>query len=129
MSGSVNKVILIGCLGRDPQVSTTQDGKRIAKFSLATNERKDMPEWHNVVVFNDKLSEIVGMYAKKGSKIYVEGMMQTRKWTDKSNVERYTTEVVVSQYKGEIKLLDSSSGKEDSSNNVSTGYVEDDLPF
>ena len=140
MSGTVNKVILIGHLGKDPEIATMQDGKKMAKFSLATNERKDIPEWHNVVVFNDKLAELLSMYVKKGSKVYVEGQMQTRKWTDKSNIERYVTEVVLSQYKGELKFLDGSSDREEQGRSYEPKLpklnheniamdVDDDLPF
>ena len=115
MAGSVNKVILVGNLGRDPEIRSTQDGQRIANFTLATSEnwrdrvsgeRKERTEWHRVVVFNDRLSEIVEKYLKKGSKVYVEGQLQTRKWTDNSGQERYTTEVVLTRFKGELTMLD-----------------------
>jgi single-strand DNA-binding protein len=115
MAGSVNKVILVGNLGRDPEIRSTQDGQRIANFTLATSEnwrdrvsgeRKERTEWHRVVVFNDRLSEIVEKYLKKGAKVYIEGQLQTRKWTDNSGQERYTTEVVLTRFKGELTMLD-----------------------
>ena len=115
MAGSVNKVILVGNLGRDPEIRSTQDGTRIANLSLATSEswrdrnsgeRKERTEWHRVVVFNDKLVEVVEKYLKKGAKIYVEGALQTRKWTDQSGAEKYTTEVVLQRFRGELTMLD-----------------------
>ena len=115
MAGSVNKVILVGNLGRDPEIRSTQDGQRIANFTLATSEnwrdrvsgeRKERTEWHRVVVFNDRLSEIVEKYLRKGSKVYLEGQLQTRKWTDNQGQERYTTEVVLTRFKGELTMLD-----------------------
>ncbi len=115
MAGSVNKVILVGNLGRDPEIRSTNDGTRIANFTLATSEnwrdratgeRKERTEWHRVVVFNDRLSEIVEKYLKKGAKVYVEGQLQTRKWTDNSGQERYTTEIVLTRFKGELTMLD-----------------------
>jgi single-strand DNA-binding protein len=119
MAGSVNKVILIGNLGRDPEIRSTQDGLRIATLSVATSEswrdkasgeRKERTEWHRVVIFNDKLVEIVEKYLKKGAKVYLEGALQTRKWTDNSGQERYTTEVVLQRYRGELTMLDGRSG-------------------
>ena len=116
MAGSVNKVILVGNLGRDPEIRHATDGSRIATFSVATSEswkdratgeRKERTEWHRVVVFNEKLSEIVEKYIKKGAKIYVEGQLQTRKWTDNAGQERYSTEVILSKYRGELSILDS----------------------
>ena len=119
MAGSVNKVILIGNLGRDPEIRSTQDGLRICTLSVATSEswrdkasgeRKERTEWHRVVIFNDKLVEIVEKYLKKGAKVYLEGALQTRKWTDNSGQERYTTEVVLQRYRGELTMLDGRSG-------------------
>jgi single-strand DNA-binding protein len=116
MAGSVNKVFLIGNLGRDPEVRHASDGRRIVQLSLATSdtwkdkttgERKERTEWHRVVVFNERLGEIAEKYLQKGSKVFLEGQLQTRKWTDTNNVERYTTEVILSQFKGELALLDS----------------------
>lgn len=115
MSGSINKVILVGNVGRDPEIRSTHDGSRIANVSLATSEswrdrnsgeRKERTEWHRVVVFNDKLVEVVEKFVKKGSKLYVEGALQTRKWTDQSGQERYSTEVVLQKFRGEITMLD-----------------------
>jgi single-strand DNA-binding protein len=119
MAGSVNKVILIGNLGRDPEIRSTQDGMRIANFSVATSEswrdkasgeRKERTEWHRVVIFNERLVDIVEKYLKKGSKVYIEGALQTRKWTDNSGQERYTTEVVLQRYRGELTMLDTRGG-------------------
>ena len=116
MAGSVNKVILIGNLGRDPEIRSTQDGLRIATLSVATSESwrdkasGERTEWHRVVIFNDKLVEIVEKYLKKGAKVYLEGALQTRKWTDNSGQERYTTEVVLQRYRGELTMLDGRSG-------------------
>ena len=119
MAGSVNKVILVGNLGRDPEIRSTQNGTRIANLSVATSEswrdkttgeRKEKTEWHRVVIFDDKLVEIVEKYLKKGAKVYLEGALQTRKWTDNSGQERYTTEVVLQRYRGELTMLDSRGG-------------------
>ena len=115
MAGSVNKVILIGNLGRDPEVRSTQDGAKIVQLSVATSEnwrdkasgeRKEKTEWHRVVIFNDRLAEVAEKYLRKGSKIYVEGQLQTRKWTDKDGAEKYTTEVVLGKFRGELTMLD-----------------------
>jgi len=119
MAGSVNKVILIGNLGRDPEVRSTQSGGKVVNLNLATSEnwkdkntgdRQERTEWHRVVIFNERLGEVAERYLKKGSKVYVEGQLQTRKWTDKEGQERYTTEVVVGRFKGELTLLDSRGG-------------------
>ena len=119
MAGSVNKVILIGNLGRDPVVRRMGSGEAVCSFSVATTEswrdkasgeRKDRTEWHNVVIFNENLSKIAEQYLKKGSKVYVEGQLQTRKWTDKDGAEKYTTEVVLQRYRGELTLMDSRGG-------------------
>src|SRR5882672_5786270 len=119
MAGSVNKVILVGNLGRDPEIRSTQDGMRIANLTVATSEswrdrvsgeRKERTEWHSVVIFNERLAEIAEKYLRKGSKIYVEGALQTRKWTDNSGQERYTTEVVLQRFRGELTMLDGRSG-------------------
>ena len=110
MAGTVNKVILIGNLGRDPEIRTTQDGSKITHLSVATTdtwrdrntgERRERTEWHRVVIFNEKLGEVAEKYLRKGSKVYLEGSLQTRKWTDQSGQERYTTEVVLQRYRGE----------------------------
>ena len=119
MAGSVNKVILVGNVGKDPEVRTTQDGTKIVQFNLATSEtwndkasgeRKERTEWHRVVVFNDRIGDVVEKYVRKGSKVYVEGALQTRKWTDQSGQEKYTTEVIIGRFRGELTLLDSRGG-------------------
>ena len=115
MAGSVNKVILIGNLGRDPEIRTFQNGGRVANLSVATSdswkdratgERKEKTEWHRVVIFNDKLVEIVEKYLRKGAKVYLEGQLETRKWTDQSGAEKYTTEVILRPFRGELTMLD-----------------------
>ena len=120
MAGSVNKVILLGNLGRDPEVRSTQDGSKIVNLSIATSEswkdrasgeRKEKTEWHRVVIFNPNLADVAERYLKKGSKVYVEGALQTRKWTDKDGQERYSTEVVIGRFKGELTLLDGRGGE------------------
>jgi single-strand DNA-binding protein len=119
MAGSVNKVILVGNLGRDPELRSTQDGTRIANFTVATSEswrdrvsgeRKERTEWHRVVIFNERLAEVAEKYLKKGAKVYIEGALQTRKWTDNSGQERYTTEIVLQRFRGELTMLDSARG-------------------
>src|SRR5581483_3167490 len=118
MAGSVNKVILIGNLGRDPEVRTLQNGGKVANLSLATSEswrdkssgeRKEKTEWHRVVIFGN-LADIAEKYLKKGSKVYVSGSLQTRKWTDQSGTEKYTTEVVLQGFGGELTMLDGKGG-------------------
>jgi single-strand DNA-binding protein len=119
MAGSVNKVILVGNLGRDPEIRSTNDGTRIANLALATSEtwrdrnsgeRKERTEWHRVVIFNERLVEIAEKYLRKGTKIYVEGALQTRKWTDNAGVEKYSTEVVLQRFRGELTMLDGARG-------------------
>tara|TARA_R110002167_G_scaffold51422_1_gene148807 strand:- start:180 stop:659 length:480 start_codon:yes stop_codon:yes gene_type:complete len=119
MAGSVNKVILVGNLGRDPEVRHTQSGDAIVHLNLATSEtwrdrnsgeRKERTEWHRVVIFNDNLGKIAQQYLKKGSKVYIEGQLQTRKWTDQNGQEKYTTEVVLQRYRGELTMLDTRGG-------------------
>ena len=145
MAGSVNKVILIGNLGKDPEVRNAQDGSKIVSFSVATSEtwkdkqsgeRKDRTEWHRVVLFNDRLGEVAEKYLRKGSKVYIEGSLQTRKWTDSNNVERYSTEVVLSRFRGELTLLDSRGGGDHSVENGNGSALpshfdelNDDIPF
>ena len=119
MSASVNKVIMIGNLGKDPEIRNTQDNKKVATLSLATSEswkdkttgdRKERTEWHRVVIFNDQLSGIAERYLKKGSKIYIEGQLQTRKWLDDKGSENFITEIVLSRYNGELVMLSHSVG-------------------
>jgi len=116
MSGSVNKVILIGSLGADPDIRNTKDGRSLCNLSVATSEswrdkstgdRKEKTEWHRVVIFNDGLVRIASQFLKKGSKVYLEGSLQTRKWTDKEGVERYSTEVVLQGFNSALTMLDS----------------------
>ncbi|MDE3017068.1 MAG: single-stranded DNA-binding protein [Pseudomonadota bacterium] len=129
MAGSVNKVILVGNLGKDPEIRTTQDGREIANFSLATSEswkdkttgeRKEKTEWHRVVVFNENLVRVIKNYLKKGAKVYIEGSLQTRKWTDQSGVEKYSTEVVLQNFNGTLTMLDGKRDGAGASNNESS---------
>ncbi|RJF87312.1 single-stranded DNA-binding protein [Oleomonas cavernae] len=115
MAGSVNKVILVGNLGRDPESRTLQDGNPVVNLSVATSdtwkdkmsgERKERTEWHRVVIFNENLAKIAQNYLRKGSKVYIEGSLQTRKWTDQSGAEKFSTEVVLQRFRGELTLLD-----------------------
>ena len=119
MAGSVNKVILVGNLGRDPEVRRLSNGEPVVNLRLATSEtwkdkgtgeRKEKTEWHSVVIFNENLARVAEQYLKKGSKVYVEGQLQTRKWTDQSGQEKYTTEVVLQRFRGELTILDSRGG-------------------
>lgn len=144
MAGSINKVILIGNLGKDPEIRSMQDGKTIVNFSIATSEnwkdkttgeQKAKTEWHRVVIFNEHLAKIAQNYLKKGSKVYVEGQLQTRKWTDQSGVEKYTTEVVLQRFKGELTMLDGRS-EERVGNEVQnkteappSNNMDDEIPF
>ncbi len=152
MAGSVNKVILVGNLGKDPEIRTTQDGVKIANLSVATSEqwrdkntqeRVERTEWHRVVIFNEKLADVAEKYLRKGSKLYIEGQLQTRKWTDQNGQERYTTEIVVPRFRGEITMLDgvkSQGGGGDYASFESTpnvarealppmGEIDDEIPF
>ena len=119
MAGSVNKVILIGNLGADPEIKRTQDGRPIANLRIATSdtwrdkatgERKEKTEWHRVVIFSEPLCKIVEQYLKKGAKVYIEGALQTRKWTDQSGVEKYSTEVVLQGFNSTLTMLDGRGG-------------------
>lgn len=148
MAGSVNKCILVGNLGRDPEIRFTQSGQKIANFSLATSEtwkdkssgeRKEKTEWHRCVVFDERLADIVEKYVKKGSKVYLEGSLQTRKWTGNDGVEKYTTEVVLQRFSGVLTMLD--SPKSDEGNDAPSwdgpvegdsnpgGDLDDEIPF
>ena len=129
MVGSVNKVILLGNLGRDPEIRSMQSGSKMAAFSMATSKRwkdkatqeqRDKTSWHNIVVFGDGLVDIVEKYVKKGSKIYVEGELQTRKWQDQDGNDRYTTEVVLQGFNSNLTLLDSKKSSENYSEEQST---------
>jgi single-strand DNA-binding protein len=119
MAGSVNKVILVGNLGADPEIRRTQDGRPIANLRIATSEswrdrntgeRREKTEWHRVVVFNEGLCKVIEQYLKKGAKVYIEGALQTRKWTDQSGQERYSTEVVLQGFNSTLTMLDGRSG-------------------
>lgn len=119
MAGSVNKVTIVGNLGRDPEVRSTQAGMKIVNLAVATSEswndkasgeRKELTEWHRVVIMNDRLGEVAEKYLRKGSKVYLEGKLQTRKWTDQSGQERYTTEIMIGRFNGELVLLDRPAG-------------------
>ena len=119
MAGSVNKVILVGNLGQDPEIRRTQDGRPIANFSVATSEtwrdrnsgeRREKTEWHRVVCFNEGLCKVIEQYVKKGSKVYIEGQLQTRKWQDQNGQDRYTTEVVLQGFNSNLTMLDSRGG-------------------
>jgi single-strand DNA-binding protein len=120
MAGSVNKVILVGNLGKDPEVRRMTSGEPVVNLSLATSEswrdkasgeRKEKTEWHRVVIFNKNLADVAEKYLRKGSKVYVEGQLQTRKWTDKDGAEKYSTEVVLQNFRGELTMLDGRSGE------------------
>ena len=119
MAGSINKVILVGNLGKDPEIRRTQDGRAIANLSVATSEqwrdkatgeRKEKTEWHRVVIFNEGLAKVAEQYLKKGAKVYIEGALQTRKWTDQSGVEKYSTEVVLQGFNSTLTMLDGRGG-------------------
>lgn len=119
MAGSINKVILVGNLGRDPEIRTTQNGMKVANIRIATSERwkdrnsgemQERTEWHSVAIFNEHLVGVAERFLKKGSKVYVEGQLQTRKWTDQQGQERYTTEIVLNRFRGDLQMLDSRGG-------------------
>ncbi len=119
MAGSVNKVILVGNVGKDPETRTFNNGGKVCNFSLATSEtwrdkqsgeRRENTQWHNIAIFNENLVKVVENYVKKGSKLYIEGQLQTRKWQDRDGNDRYTTEVVLQRFRGELVLLDSRNG-------------------
>ena len=147
MSGSVNKVILVGNLGRDPEVRHANDGTKIVHLSVATSEswkdkasgeRKDRTEWHRVVIFNDKLGEIAEKYLTKGSSVYLEGQLQTRKWTDQQGQERYSTEVILPRYNGTLTLLGNRSqgalggdshGPSIADAPTAPAHLDDEIPF
>ncbi len=144
---SVNKVIIVGNLGRDPEIRSTQDGTKVATLNVATSEKwtkdgekKERTEWHRVVIFNDRLVEIADKYLKKGSKLYLEGQLQTRKWTDQSGAEKYSTEIVMQKFRGEIVMLDAqqaggSGGErqmtaaEIANAHAHGAALDDDIPF
>lgn len=133
MAGSVNKVILVGNLGRDPEVRHTQDGRPIVNLSIATSEswrdkatgeRKEKTEWHRVVIFNEALAKVAEQYLKKGSTVYIEGQLQTRKYTDQAGVEKYSTEVVLQNFRGELTML---GGRPGGAEGGASGFGGDDF--
>lgn len=157
MAGSINKVILVGNLGADPRVSNTQNGTKIVNLNVATSDRwkdklsgewKERTEWHRVVIFNPQLADTAERYLHKGSKVYIEGQLQTRKWEDQNGQERYTTEIVLQNFSGNLMMLDSrsgegsapsgaddvfggsaSSGWDNSSSQGASSNLDDDIPF
>ncbi len=147
MAGSLNKAVLIGNLGRDPEIRHTNDGKEIASITIATSdswkdkatgEKKEKTEWHRVVIFNEGLVSVVKNYTKKGSKVYVEGSLQTRKWVDNAGQEKYTTEIVLQNFNSQLILLDTkgaSTGQSDfgpakkAENNFDHSDLDDEIPF
>ncbi len=131
MAGSVNKVILVGNLGRDPEVRTLNNGGKVVNLNLATSEtwrdkqsgdRQERTEWHKVVIFNENLADVAERFLRKGSKVYVEGQLQTRKYTDKDGAEKYTTEVVLQRYRGELTMLDGKGDGGGASSGGSGGF-------
>ncbi len=147
MAGSVNKVILVGNLGRDPEMRRMPSGDPIVNLSVATSEswndkssgeRKEKTEWHRVVIFNPKLAEIAEKYLRKGSKVYLEGQLATRKWTDKEGQEKYTTEIALNRFRGELVLLDARGegggggarmSSSEATANFDRGDLDDEIPF
>lgn len=151
MAGSVNKVILIGNLGRDPEVRTMQNGGKVCNLSVATSDRwkdrttgepQEKTEWHRVVIFDDRLCDVAERYLQKGAKVYLEGELQTRKWQDQSGVDKYTTEVVLRKFRGQLTMLDSrggssggfgdqneSYGSSDPGGAPPGGDLDDEIPF
>jgi single-strand DNA-binding protein len=137
MAGSINKVILVGNLGRDPEVRTTNDGTKVVHLAVATSERwkdrttgepRERTEWHRVVIFNERLADVAERYLRKGSKLYLEGALQTRKWTGNDGQERYTTEVVLQRFRGELTLLDSRGGGDTYAGGVGEPDFEPESP-
>jgi single-strand DNA-binding protein len=152
MAGSINKVILVGNLGKDPEIRRTQDGRPIANLRVATSEtwrdkasgeKREKTEWHSVVIFSEGLCRVAEQYLRKGSKVYLEGQLETRKWQDQSGQDRYTTEVVLRQFRGELTLLDgrgegagASGGDYDQdrghaggSSRGAASTIDDEIPF
>ena len=138
MAGSVNKVILVGNLGADPEIRRLQSGEPVANLRIATSEswrdrqsgeRKDKTEWHSVVIFNENLAKVAEQYLKKGAKVYLEGQLQTRRWTDQQGNDKYTTEIVLQKFRGELQMLDSrgdsqQSGQQRQSQQSSQSYSQ-----
>ena len=138
MAGSVNKVILVGNLGNDPEVRNLPSGGKVVNLSVATSERwrdrnsgeqREKTEWHRVVIFSEGLARVAEQYLKKGSKVYIEGQLQTRKWTDQSGAEKYTTEIVLQKYRGELTMLDTKgAGGGDMGGDDAGGYADSPRP-
>ena len=150
MAGSVNKVILVGNLGRDPEVRSLNDGSPVVNLSVATSEswrdkgtgeRRERTEWHRVVIFNENLARVAEQYLRKGSKVYLEGQLQTRKWTDQSGQDRYSTEIVLQRFRGELVMLDTAATRGEGGGTFATsdtpaaaqpaggGDLDDEIPF
>ena len=140
MAGSVNKVILVGHLGADPEIRRLNSGDQIANLRIATSEswrdrqtgdRKDRTEWHSVVIFNENLAKVAEQYLKKGAKVYIEGALQTRKWQDQNGNDRYSTEIVLQKFRGELQILDSRNDGNSNSNQSSsaTRDLDDEIPY
>jgi len=145
MAGSVNRVILVGNLGKDPEVRTLQNGGKVCNLSIATSdswtdkasgERKEKTEWHRVVIFDERLADVCSQYLSKGRKVYVEGSLQTRRWTDQQGTEKLSTEIVLQKFRGELQILDKAEGgsaperQPDTRRGQSTGaLLDDDIPF
>lgn len=142
MAGSVNKVLLIGNLGKDPEIRRTQDGKPIVNLTIATSEswrdkatgeRKEKTEWHRVVIFNEGLARVAEQYLKKGAKVYIEGQLQTRQWSDKDGITKYSTEVVLQGFGGSLVMLDGRSSDaapaQDSAPTTTAKDMNDEIPF
>ena len=142
----VNKVILVGNLGKDPETRRMSSGDPVVNFTIATSEswrdkasgeRKEKTEWHRIVIFNKNLAEIAEKYLRKGSKVYIEGALQTRKWTDKDGQEKYTTEVVLQNFRGELQMLDSRGGEggggrvatDEAPRSFERAELDDEIPF
>ncbi len=145
MAGSVNKVILVGNLGKDPEVRRMTSGEPVVNLSIATSEswkdkssgeRKEKTEWHRVVIFNKNLADVAEKYLRKGAKVYIEGSLQTRKWTDKDGAEKYSTEIVLQNFRGELTMLDGKSdgggrsgGASESPASFQRDEMDDEIPF
>jgi len=142
----VNKVILVGNLGRDPEVRRTSSGDPVVNFTLATSEtwrdkasgeRKERTEWHRIVIFNENIAKVAEQYLHKGSEVYIEGQLSTRKWTDKDGNEKYTTEIVLNRFRGELQMLDSrgegggraTMGTDEPARSFERAEMDDEIPF
>jgi single-strand DNA-binding protein len=145
MAGSVNKVILVGNLGKDPEVRNLQNGSKVVNLTIATSEswndkasgeRKDKTEWHRIVIWNERLADVAERFCKKGQKVFLEGSLQTRKWTDQGGVEKYTTEIVLDRFRGELQIVSGRGNEDGAAEGASSGAAaggneapDDDIPF